>query len=91
MLSDPDKRAKYDKFGHSAFDPSMGGEGFGGFEGFDFDDILGSIFGGFGGGFGGGASSRRRNGPIRGEDLQYRLVLTFEEAAFGVKKDISYG
>ncbi len=86
VLSDPDKKAKYDQFGHAAFDPSMGGgAGFGDFSGFDFGDIFSSFFGGGGGG------SARRNGPTRGEDLQYRLVLTFEEAAFGCKKDLSYG
>ncbi len=89
VLSDPEKKSKYDQFGHSAFDPSMGGGGFGGagFGGFDFGDIFGSMFGG---GFG-SSSSSRRNGPMRGDDLQYRLTVTFEEAAFGCKKDISYG
>ena len=90
VLSDPDKKSKYDQFGHSAFDPSMGGGGFGGagFGGFDFGDIFSSMFGG---GFGGGGGSSRRNGPMRGDDLQYRLTLTFDEAYFGCKKDISYG
>ncbi|MBQ7779582.1 MAG: molecular chaperone DnaJ [Clostridia bacterium] len=90
VLSDPDKKSKYDQFGHSAFDPSMGGSGFGGagFGGFDFGDIFSSMFGG---GFGGGGGSSRRNGPMRGDDLQYRLTLTFDEAYFGCKKDISYG
>ena len=90
VLSDPDKKSKYDQFGHSAFDPSMGGGGFGGggFGGFDFGDIFSSMFGG---GFGGGGGAARRNGPIRGDDLQYRLTLTFDEAYFGCKKDISYG
>ncbi len=91
VLSDSDKRAKYDQFGHAAFDPSMGGGdgGFGGFGGFgDFGD-LGDILGGmFGGAFGGG--SRRRNGPMQGEDIGASVTITFEEAAFGVKKDISY-
>ena len=91
VLSDADKRAKYDQFGHAAFDPSMGGGdgGFGGFGGFgDFGD-LGDILGGmFGGAFGGG--QRRRNGPVAGEDIGASVTITFEEAAFGVKKDISY-
>ena len=91
VLSDADKKAKYDQFGHAAFDPSMGGGtgGFGGFGGFgDFGD-LGDILGGmFGGAFGGG--SRRRNGPQQGEDIGASVTITFEEAAFGVKKDISY-
>lgn len=90
VLSDADKRAKYDQFGHAAFDPSMGGgEGFGGFSGFgDFGD-LGDILGGmFGGAFGGGR--QRRNGPTRGDDIGATVTVTFEEAAFGIKKDISY-
>ena len=96
VLSDSDKRAKYDQFGHAAFDPSMGGGdgGFGGFGGGfggfgDFGD-LGDILGGmFGGGFGGG-SRQRRNGPIPGDDIGASVSISFEEAAFGVKKDISY-
>ena len=90
ILSDPDKRAKYDQFGHAAFDPAAGagGAGFGGgFEGFgDIGDIFGSFFGG---GFGGGTQTRR-NGPVRGDDLGVRITISFEEAAFGVKKDITY-
>ena len=87
VLSDPDKKSKYDQFGHAAFDPSMGGggAGFGDFGGFELGDIFSSFFGG-----GGGGGGARRNGPARGEDLQYRLTITFEEAAFGCKKDISY-
>ena len=91
VLSDSDKRAKYDQYGHAAFDPAAGGgSGFGGFGGFgDFGDI-GDIFSSFfGGGFGGGGA-RRRNGPTRGEDIGARIKLSFEEAAFGVKKEISY-
>ena len=94
VLSDSEKRAKYDQFGHAAFDPTAGGGygggGFGGFGGFgDFGDI-GDIFGSFfGGGFGGG-SQQRRNGPMRGEDISVRVTISFEEAAFGVKKDITY-
>lgn len=89
VLSDPDKRSKYDQFGHAAFDPAAGGAGgagFGGFEGFgDIGDIFGSFFGG---GFGGGQQTRR--GPVRGDDLGVRITISFEEAVFGVKKDISY-
>ena len=86
ILSDADKKAKYDQFGHAAFDPAMGGggAGFGDFGGFDFGDIFSSFFGGGGGG------AHRRNAPMRGEDIQYRVTITFEEAAFGCKKDISY-
>lgn len=93
ILSDADKKAKYDQFGHAAFDPTMGG-GAGGYGGFgggfgDFGD-LGDIFGSFfGGGFGGG-QRQNRNAPMRGEDVGARVTITFEEAAFGVKKDISY-
>ena len=94
VLSDADKKAKYDQFGHAAFDPSMGGggAGFGGFGGFsDFGDI-GDIFGSFfGGGFGGGSARRRNpNAPQRGDDISLRLTVAFEEAAFGAKKDITY-
>ena len=87
VLSDADKRAKYDQYGHAAFDPAAGGAG-GGFGGFgDFGDIFSSFFGGGFGGFGG---EQRRNGPTRGEDIGARVSISFEEAAFGVKKEISY-
>ncbi len=89
VLSDKDKRAKYDQFGHAAFDPMAGGGagGYGPGAGFgDFSDIFDTMFGGFGG-FGGGAH-QARNGPVRGNDLKYNLALTFEEAAFGCKKEI---
>lgn len=86
ILSDDEKRAQYDRYGHDAFDPSSGAGGFGGgFGGFDFGDIFGSFFGG---GFGGGG--RTQNGPVRGDDLAYRLTIDFEEAAFGCKKDIEF-
>jgi len=93
VLSTPEKKAKYDQFGHAAFDPAGAG-GAGGYDfsgGFgDFGD-LGDIFGSiFGGGFGGGSTSQRRNGPMRGEDVSARVNITFEEAAFGVKKDVSF-
>jgi len=91
VLSDAEKRSQYDQFGHAAFEPGAGGgSGFGGFGGFgDFSD-LGDIFGSFfGGGFGGG-SAQRRNAPTRGEDVGVRLTVTFEEAAFGTKKDVTY-
>lgn len=91
ILSDPEKKAKYDQFGSAAFDGSAGGGYGGGFQGGfgDFGD-LGDIFGSiFGGAFGGG-STQRRNGPQRGDDVAARVTLTFEEAAFGCKKDVSY-
>lgn len=86
VLSDSDKRAKYDQYGHAGVDPSFGGGGgFGGFGGFDFDlgDIFGSIFGG------GGSSARSKNAPRKGERIQTEVTITFEEAAFGCDKDIS--
>jgi len=87
VLSDPDKKSRYDQYGHAGLDPSMGGggfEGFGGFGDFDFGDIFSSFFGG------GASSSSRRNAPTRGEDIGVRLTVSFEEAAFGCKKEISY-
>ena len=87
VLSDPDKKQKYDTYGHAAFDQTGGGYGgFEGFGGFDFD--VGDIFSSF---FGGGRSSRSsRNGPIQGDDIAVRIILSFEEAVFGCKKEISY-
>ena len=93
VLSDGDKKARYDQFGFAGVDPNYGagqaggnpfGGGFGGFG--DFGD-LGEIFGSF---FGGGASSRSsQNAPRRGENVGARLELTFEEAAFGCEKEVS--
>ncbi len=92
ILSDADKKAKYDQFGHAAFDPTAGGGyGGGGYSGGfgDFGD-LGDIFGSiFGGAFGGG-SPRQRTGPQRGDDVLARVTLTFEEAVFGCKKEVTY-
>lgn len=87
VLSDPDKKAKYDQYGTADFNGGFGG-GSGGFD-FDFGGMggFGDIFDTFFGGSGG--SSRRRNGPIPGDDLEYSLNLTFEEAIFGVEKEIS--
>ncbi|ERI90246.1 chaperone protein DnaJ [Clostridiales bacterium oral taxon 876 str. F0540] len=85
VLSDPEKKAQYDQFGTTDFN---GGGGFSG--GFDFSDMggFGDIFESFfGGGFGSGG--RRRNGPERGADIEYTLNLTFEEAVFGVEKEVS--
>lgn len=93
VLSDADKRSKYDQFGHDAFDPTKGGTGFTASD-FDFGDIFSSIFGsGFGGGFGGfgGSSERRRNAPTRGNDVLETVYVSFEEAAFGCKREIKYG
>ena len=90
VLSDKEKRAKYDQFGHAGVDPNFGAGGFGG--GFDMGDIdLGDIFGSFfGGGFGGfgGQQQPRANAPQKGESLRANVTLTFEEAAFGCEKEI---
>lgn len=91
ILSNPDKKSRYDQFGHAGVDPGFGtggggfGGGFGGFQDFD----LGSIFEGFfGGGFGTDASARR-NAPQKGENLRSTIVLSFEEAVFGCEKEVS--
>lgn len=89
VLSDADKRARYDQYGFAGVDPNFnpggfGGDGFGGFGGFgDLGDIFGDFFGG---GFGGGRS--RQNAPMKGQNVGYDLDITFEEAAFGCEKDI---
>lgn len=87
VLSDEEKRKKYDQFGHAAFDPNAGfsgGGGFGGFGGFsDLGDIFGDIFG-----FGGG-TSRNPNAPRRGENVRASLNISFEEAAFGCEKEVT--
>lgn len=93
VLSDDDKKAKYDQYGHAAFENGGAGGGDGaGFEGFDFGDIFSSFFGGGSSGFGGfGGGGNRRNAPMRGEDIYARVTLTFEEAVRGCKKDVSFG
>lgn len=89
VLSDPEKRARYDQFGHAGVDPSYGGggggmDGFGGFG--DMGDILENIFGGFG--FGGGSSRSSANAPRRGADIQERVVISFMEACKGKKQEV---
>ena len=91
VLSDPEKKDKYDRFGHAGVDPNAGfggaGGGFGGFGGFeDIFDMFGGAFGGFGG-FGGNSHSRR-NSQRKGSDLQKSITIDFKEAAFGTKKQI---
>ncbi|MCP5535154.1 MAG: molecular chaperone DnaJ [Akkermansiaceae bacterium] len=95
-LSDEDKRAAYDRYGHAAFENGGGGGGgFGGFGGFhDASDIFSQVFGGaFGGGgfediFGGGRRRRDPSGRQPGSDLRYDLEITLEEAAGGVQKEL---
>lgn len=85
VLSDPKKRAQYDQFGHAAFDPAAGGGGgysgnpFSGFGG--FSDIFETMFGG-------GFSGRDTTGPVAGNNLKYTLTISFEDAAFGAKREI---
>ncbi len=90
VLSDEDKRSRYDQFGFAGVDPNYGGGaggfggGFGGFGGFgDFGDIFGDIFGG------GRSRAAAQNAPRRGENVGVRLEITFEEAAFGTEKEVS--
>ena len=92
VLSNPQKRAQYDQFGHDG--PQAGGFGGGGFG--DFSGFGGGGFGGFGGFedifssvFGGGFGGARQSGPVRGDDLRYDLTVSFEEAAMGCEKEIN--
>ena len=93
VLSNPDKKARYDQYGHAGVDPNFGAGagagGFGGFDGsFDFGD-LGDIFGSFfGGGFSGGRRSNP-NAPQRGESIRMNIAISFEEAAFGCEKAVT--
>ena len=93
ILSDKEKRARYDQFGHAGVDPNFNpgggfGGGFGGFTDMGYID-LGDLFGSFfGGGFGGGGSSRR-NGPQKGETIRTGVAISFEEAAFGCEKEVT--
>ena len=85
VLSDPDKRAKYDQFGHAAFEA---GGGAGGFD-FNMDDLFGGMGDIFGDLFGGGRSrSARNNGPMQGQNIRASVRVTFEEAAFGCEKEL---
>ncbi len=95
VLSDKTKRQKYDQFGFAGVDPNYGagqgggfGGGFSGFGGFDMGDI-GDMFGSFFGGGFGSSSRSRRNAPQRGQTIQQRVMLSFEEAAFGCEKEIT--
>lgn len=92
VLSDPEKRQRYDQFGFAGVDPSYGagqGGGFGGFGGgVDLGDIFGDIFGGGFGGFGGG-SRANPSAPRKGQDIRVRITLNFGEAVHGCTKKIS--
>ena len=91
VLNDPDKKSRYDQFGHAAFENGGGGAGgFGGFGGFDFNsadmgDIFGDIFGDL---FGGGGRRRSNNGPMQGANVRASVRITFEEAVFGCEKEL---
>ncbi len=95
VLSDENKKAQYDQFGHAAFE-NGGSGGFGGAQDFDFGDIFSEIFGGgFSGGSGGfggfggfGGGRQNPNAPRKGRDLETNVQMTFKEAVFGAKKDI---
>ncbi|MGM0395450.1 MAG: molecular chaperone DnaJ [Bacillota bacterium] len=82
ILSDQDKRARYDRYGHAGVDPQAGTRDFGGF-GDVFDDLF-DVFGGFDR----RSTNRRRSGPVRGADIQQGITLEFKEAAFGVEKEV---
>jgi molecular chaperone DnaJ len=83
VLSNDERRAAYDRFGHAGVNGGMPGGGFSGFPG--FEEIFEEFFGGFGG-FGGGR--RRRSGPVQGRDLRYDLRIEFDQAVFGAEVDI---
>lgn len=89
VLSDKDKKARYDQYGHAGVDPNFGAGGAGGYgaygQGIDIDDIFSSFFGGFG-----GRRSNNPNAPSRGSDVEASIYISFEEAAKGCKKTISY-
>ena len=86
VLSDPQKKARYDQFGHAGVDPNFGAGGYGGagFDGEDFD--LGDIFSSF---FGGGGRRQNPNAPRRGSDVGASVVISFEESARGCKKQVN--
>lgn len=90
VLSDPEKRSRYDQFGHAGVDPSYGGGGFsGGFSG-GFGDMgdISDIFSSFFGGFGGSSSRSNPNAPRRGQDIQKSVVISFMEACKGTNADV---
>lgn len=97
VLSDEDKRHKYDQFGHAAFGPGRGGGGGAGFGGVDLEEALRTFMGAFGGGGGGsifenffGGGGGGRESTNRGSDLRFDLEIDFEEAVFGSRRDLSF-
>lgn len=89
VLSEPETRARYDRFGEAGVGGAAGSSGFDYSDMGGFADIFETIFSGFGGGVNPGAGqSRRRNGPVRGDDLRLDLKLDFREAVFGGEKQI---
>lgn len=85
VLSDPEKKAKYDQYGHAAFEQGGGPGGFGGFDFSDMGDIFGDIFGDM---FGGGARQRQSNGPVKGANIKTTVRVSFEEAVFGTQEEL---
>ncbi len=91
VLSDPDKRAKYDQYGHAAFEGGSGRAGGFDFSNMDFSDVFGGFGDIFGSFFGGGSSrARRQTGPIRGEDVLMRLRIDFMDAVNGKDEEVSF-
>ena len=86
VLSDRDKKARYDQYGHAGVDPNFGAGGSPYGQGIDLDDIFSSFFGGFG-----GRRSNNPNAPMRGSDVETSIYISFEEAAKGCSKSVSYG
>ena len=91
ILSDKEKRARYDQFGHAGVDPSFGAGGFnGGYGDFgDFGDILGDILGGFGGFGGFGGHQANPNAPKRGASVRASITISFAEAMSGCEKELN--
>ena len=88
VLSDPEKRRKYDQYGHAAFDGAGPGGGGFDFNGTDFSDIFGDIFGDLFGAGGGAQRGARSNGPMKGANLHTSVSISFEQAVFGVDKTV---